>query len=143
MAKAPQKPKSEPEEQLPAGFTPLQGGKIDGWFVVKPGNAIQGILRDTFVVKGKFGPKKVFKIEVTSGETEVLDGENGEFTAAGGEMIGLDEKGWLKSLADVPRGTEIYVRCLGQEAAAKKGQKPAWKFLVGAVPADEQNTGIR
>jgi hypothetical protein len=140
---AAKKTKASDEATLPTGFVPVSGGKIDGWFVVKPNNSIQGILRDKFVVKGKFGNKRVYKIEVTDGETDALDAEDGEFTAAGGEMIGLDEKGWLKSLNDVPNGTKIYVRCLGREATAKKGQQPAWKFLVGAIPADERDVPIR
>lgn len=143
MAKAARKPKSTPEESLPAGYAPLTGGKIDGWFVVKAGNSIEGILRDAFTVKGQFGPKRVYKIEVTDGETEALDSESGEFTAAGGEMIGVDEKGWLKGLADISKGSKVFIRCLGQAETAKKGQKPAWKFLVGAIPPDEANVPIR
>jgi hypothetical protein len=121
-------------DKLPEGFEPITSGKLDGWFVVEAGNSIQGFLRDSFVVKGKFGEKRVYKIEVTGGVVRAVNTDDGEFEATNGALIGLDEKGWLKSLSNIAPGTEIFVKCLGQEETAKKGQSPAWKFLIGAVP---------
>ncbi len=135
------KPKNA-EEQVPKGFKPVSS-KLDGWFLIKAGNSIQGYLRDVFTTRSQFGEKKVYKIEISSGKTKAESKEEGEFTAEEGHMIGLDEKGWLKSLASVPKDTEIYVKCLGQQAAkeAKKGQNPAWKFLVAAADSGEREPG--
>jgi len=132
--------KAKKEQELPAGFQPVSS-KLDGWYVVKTGNAIQGYLRDIFTVKSKFGPKRVYKVEISKGKTECVSATEGEFEAEEGAMIGVDEKGWLKSLATIPANTEIYIRCLGQEDAkqVKKGQSPAWKFLVGAVSRDKSS----
>jgi len=142
MAKKPVKTKSKeanPDEEIPEGFEPASNGKIDGWFTVAKGNTIQGVLLDAFTVKGKFGPKRVYKIAVTSGETEASNTDEGDFTAGEGAVIGLDEKGWLKGLATIKPGTEIYVKCTGQEATAKKGQQPAWKFVIGTKKASPQD----
>lgn len=138
-AKAPKSPKngkSTPDVNLPEGFQPVTGGKVDGWFVVEAGNTLQGIIRDTFLVKGQFGEKRVYKIEATMAGTNVMTQEDGEFQASEGTIVGLDEKGWLRGLAAVPKGSEVYIECIGQEEVAKKGQKPAWKFAVGVKPAE-------
>jgi hypothetical protein len=120
-------------DKLPAGFEPVSS-KLDGWFVVEAGNQIQGFLRDSFFVKGQFGEKKIYKIEITEGTTKAIGPDKGETDLGGGAMVGLDEKGWLKALSSIKKDTEIFVRCLGQEETARKGQNPAWKFLIGAVP---------
>lgn len=130
---APKKNPSFEEGLLPTGFEPISNGKLDGWFVMEKGNSVRGFLRDSFTVKGQFGEKRVYKIEISGGDTKAV-GENGELLLGEGNVVGIDEKGWLKGLSSIKRDTEIYVQCLGQEEFAKKGQSPAWKFLIGAVP---------
>ena len=121
------------DSSLPEGFVPLVGKRVDGWFMLEEGNSVQGILRDVFEVKGKFGTKKVFKVEISRGSTRVIDGEQGESEAAEGMVIGLDEKGFLKKLNDVDHGTEIYVRCKGKLPPTKDWPRGAWDFDIGVV----------
>lgn len=130
--------KAKTETTLPERFKPLTRSRIDGWFVLKAGNSVTGILRDVFQVpdrfKGKGGTKTVYKIEVTEGETACTDSEGVETSMTEGLMVGLDEKGFLSALADVPKGTEVYVMCKGKgEKALKSGQQPPWLFEIGAV----------
>jgi hypothetical protein len=123
------------EQQVPDGFTPLQRSRIDGWFTVEAGNSVQGILRDVFEVPDRFkkgGNKRVYKIEITTGECKCTDPDGEETSLTEGLMVGLDEKGWLSSLADVPKGTEVFVKCLGRaDKPTKPGQQPPWLFALG------------
>jgi hypothetical protein len=127
--------KQKPESTVPDGFSPLTRSRIDGWFIVEAGNQVQGILRDSFDVPDRFkrnGTKRVFKIEITSGETKTIDPEGVETSLTEGLMVGLDEKGWLASLADVEKGREVFVKCLGRgDKPAKPGQQPPWLFALG------------
>lgn len=122
------------ESQLPEGFEPLTSGRVAGWFLLEEGNEIRGILRDTFVVDGKFGKKNVHKILITSGTTRIMHPENGETDVGEGEMVGIDETGWLKALSDVGKGREIYIKCTGKDAPTKDFPRGVWKFLLGVVP---------
>jgi len=133
------KKKKSNEPDLPEGFEPVSS-KMDGFFIVEDGNSIQGIIRDAFMVRSQFHKdgKRVYKIEITNGTTRVMHSENGEQDATEGDVVGVDEKGYLKKLGDMPKGTEVYLRVLGREETAKKGQQPAWKFQVavkeGKIP---------
>ncbi len=126
------------KSRLPDGFVPLQQSRVAGFFICEEGNAVQGFIRDTFQTPNRFKPsepKTVFKIEVSTPGTRIIDGENGEREAEIGELIGLDEKGYLRKLRDVEKGREIAAICTGQEAKpAKKGQSPAWIFEIGVMP---------
>lgn len=129
--------KKSNEPDLPEGFEPVSS-RLDGFFIVEEGNSIQGVIRDSFMVRGQFGEKRVYKIEITSGTTRVMNGDQGEMDAEEGATVGVDEKGYLKKLADYAKGTEVFLRCIGREETAKKGQQPAWKFQVavkeGKIP---------
>jgi hypothetical protein len=122
---------------LPSRFKALTRSRIDGWFIVEAGNQVIGILRDVFEVPDRFkkgGSKRVYKIEVTEGETRCTDPDGAETSLTEGLMVGLDEKGFLSPLADVPKGTEVCVVCAGRaEKANKPGQQPAWLFEIGTV----------
>jgi hypothetical protein len=126
MAKA-QKVKSH----LPAGFSPLTRSKLDGWFLLEEGNSVQGVLKEAFVMaKGRFGPKTVYKVEITKGMTKVI-GEDGPTECAEGQTIGVDHKGWLGALKDVENGREVFIHCLGRDG---EGERAAWKFEIGVSP---------
>ncbi len=120
---------------LPEGMVELSS-RLAGFFVTEDGNALHGILEGKFINKSsKFGPKTVYKVRVLSGATRVVTKDDGEKDAAEDDLVGLDEKGYLKKLADVPEGTEIYVRCDGKEKKARvPGQSPAWTFTVATKP---------
>lgn len=118
---------------LPAGFKPLQS-RLDGWFVVEEGNEVTGKMVDSFIVKGEFGPKRVYKVEVTDGDTAVIDADGEKITVGAGAVVGVDEKGFLKALANVEQGKRVFIRCKGQEdKPRKKGQSPAWMFDLGVA----------
>ncbi len=104
----------------------------EGWFVLEAGNTVQGILGDHFTVKGKFGPKEVYKIKITSGETRVIDGEDEVSTISTG-VVGVDQKGFLNGLAEVPSGTKVFIRCNGKDAPTEEYPNGAWRFDL-AVP---------
>lgn len=134
MATKAKRKSTRPEEQMPEGFVPVSS-KLDGWFIVEEGNSVQGFIRDSFNVTGQYGTKKVYKIEVSAGETRIVDKDKGETDATEGALIGVDEKGFLKKLGDLPRNSEVFVKCLGKsDKPAKKGQQPAWLFSVGSKP---------
>lgn len=120
---------------LPEGFVELSS-QLSGFFIVEEGNQLQGILEGFFVNRSsKFGPKKVYKVRLTQDGTRVATKADGEKDATVDDLIGVDEKGYLKKLADVPEGTEIFVRCAGREKESRvKGQQPAWVFQIGTVP---------
>jgi hypothetical protein len=109
-------PKMKP---LPKGFKAARQ-RLDGFFTRKEGNSVQGTLRGSFVVTGgKYGPKNVYRIQVTEGETQV--GEDGEMIGPGG-MIGIDETGYTQALGDVEAGTVVFVRYEGLQTP---GQDPS------------------
>jgi hypothetical protein len=123
---------------LPAGFVEARTS-LAGFFARidkgQPGfpNAIQGILRGHFQVKGRFGEKRVHRIEITEGETIVGEGE----VLTEGQ-IGLDESGFTKVLSDFEPGTVVYVRCNGiDKAKQKKGQSAPWDFTVAKYAGTE------
>lgn len=122
-----EKKKIETTAKLPAGFKPLKQN-LDGFMALEKGNAIIGILRGSFEIDGRFGPKKVYRVEVTEGETQV--GENGELLGKGA-MVGVDEKGYLKSLSDLEVGSPVYIRYDGlSDKKSPKGNAPHL-FSVG------------
>jgi hypothetical protein len=135
QAKGQSKKAPERDPDLPEGFEPMTGGRVAGWFLIEPGNSIQGFMVDSFEHDGQFGRKKVYKIEVTSGTTRVSDGDGVVTEVAEGALVGLDERGWLKRLGDVEKGREIFVKCIGKEPPNKANRmKGAWKFTIGVVP---------
>ena len=142
------------DEQLgaaPGGFAELTGERAAGFFAIQAGNCIQGILRDVFETKSKFkkedgtpNTKKVYKIEVTSatpsklGPTlynssdEELQHELQE--AKVGDLVGIDQKGWLKSLDRVLVGQEVWIACRGKQPPSADYPQGAWIFDVRAKP---------
>lgn len=124
------------DNDLPEGFEPISGKMVLGWFICEEGNTVQGYLRDKIEVKSQFGDgkKTVYKIQISSGETRIMHPENGETTATEGDLIGLDERGFLKRLADIEKGREVFVKCKGKLAPSKKFPRGAWEFSLGAVP---------
>lgn len=125
-SKAP-KSKTTKQAALPKGFVEL-GGNLAGFFERKEGNAVQGCYRGAFEVRGgKFGPKRVFRIEVTEGET-LIKNKDELMEAEQGDVIGLDETGYTKRLASVKEGTEVYVRCVGKQGTDKDSP---WIFQLG------------
>lgn len=128
--------KNDNENALPDGFEPLARRSVDGWFVLEEGNTVQGFFRGSFNVPSQFSRKgkNVFKIELTAGgKTKALIENGEEATMDEGDFVGLDEKGWLAALNDVPEGREVFVRCKGK-GVAKKGQSAPWIFDLGVVP---------
>lgn len=125
--------KATDESELPDGFVPLGMSRVDGWFTVKTGNSIQGVIEDSFETKGKFGTRRVYKIKLTAGETDITDSEGKEDSATEGQMVGVDEKGWLKSLEKVEKGREVFIKCKGK-GQATKGHNAPWIFALGVVP---------
>jgi hypothetical protein len=114
---------------LPAGFK-LARTRLDGFFERAPGNQVQGILRGSFKVSGKFGEKTVFRIEVTEGETQVGEGE----MMGPGAVIGLDETGYTSALGEVDAGTAVFVRYDGLEDSKKEASKTnPHLFVVGVA----------
>jgi hypothetical protein len=142
----------------PAGFEDIYAERVLGWFVTVAGNAIQGVLRDTFETTSKFrktdgsNKKKVYKIEVTNpnplgpnsptiympADSEEPETETGK-AAVVGDLIGVDERGWLKSLSKVAVGQEVWIVCQGKEPSSANYPQGAWKFIVRAKPADDIN----
>jgi len=141
MAKAQSKKRKDPDtDDLPEGFEPLTSGKVAGFFILEEGNSIRGILRDTFVVKGKFGPKNVHKILITAGETRIMTADEGETDAGEGVLVGVDEVGWLKSLSDVGKGRELFIKCTGKDEPTKEFPRGVWKFKLGVVPLTKDDS---
>lgn len=115
---------------LPAGYEDTQTRMV-GFFARKPGNTIEGILRGSFVIKGKFGPKRIYRIEITNGETDIVSGEDESTVDAG--LVGLDETGYLKRLADLSDGMQVFVRCLSKGP----DEKDPWIFQTGFKTGDQ------
>jgi hypothetical protein len=126
------KPARDPD--MPDGFEPLGMTRVDGWFVRKAGNALQGTIQDSFVTKGagKFKKdRKVYKIQITGGETEVMNAD-GELVTIDAGLVGIDETGYLKKLGDLEKGREVFVKCKGKEEPDEK--ESPWIFAIGVVP---------
>jgi hypothetical protein len=119
------------DDDIPEGFEPVRAS-LAGWFVCEKGNKLQGFLRGSFESKGgSFGPKKVYRIELTAPGTKLSDAGDVKPGAAG-DIIGLDDKGFLRPLADIEEGREVFVRCKGKKG--KGGQQDPWIFDIFAVP---------
>ncbi len=140
MATKTTKKTTAPKSNLPAGFTALRS-QMAGFYVCEEGNAVQGVIKGSFIVAARngFPAKRVYRVTLTAGETKIMAKDIGETVAGEGEMIGVDEKGYLKMLNDIPEGTEIAFVCVGKEPAArvKAGRQPAWMFDVGTVRGRE------
>lgn len=105
---------------LPKGFAEVRSNLV-GFFARKPGNSVFGLLRGSFEAKGKFGPKRIYRIEITDGTTEVETKKGGE-EAVIGQVIGLDETGWTKKLSDFSVGQALFVRYIGRDGDDEKAQ---------------------
>jgi len=130
--------KNAPKSNLPEGFVPVALPKSAGFYVVKEGNTVQGILRDVLEQDDPFnkGAKRfAFRVELTKGGTTVMTDKT-ERKADVGELIGVDEKGYLRAIRDVEKGREIFIRCTGKQAAkdVKMGRSAAWLFDIVAMP---------
>lgn len=141
------------------GYEEVSGGdRVAGFFIVEAGNAIAGIFRGFFEVDSKFKrddnkKKRVYRIEVTSDDpagfggtlyhsansAEAEDNPDGS-RATIGQLIGVDEKGFLQSLRTVKEGQEVWIACLGKEAPSEEFPQGAWKFKVMAKPLPETPT---
>jgi len=137
-------------DKRPGGFMEVMGERAVGFFAMQAGNAIQGVLRDTFETKSKFArkdgstTKRVYKIEVTAddpaGRGPTLyhssdeDKQDKLQEAHAGDLIGVDEKGWLKSLEKVVVGQEVWVFCQGKQPPSAEYPQGAWIFKVTAKP---------
>lgn len=131
------------------GFAEISSGdRVEGWFAVQAGNAIQGILRGFFEVDSKFTrrgeapqKKRVYRIEVTSadpagqGPTLYWSGDDVDDIAQGqlGDLLGIDEKGFLQSVRKIEVGQEVWIACLGKEKPSEQYPQGAWKFRVMAA----------
>jgi hypothetical protein len=116
---------SKPKKSLPKGYKELTQ-RLDGFFERTEGNSIEALTRGDFAVNGKFGRKRVFRLEVVEGETQVGDGE----MVGLGAIVGLDETGYTKKLADLEPGSRVFVRYDGKDG---EGQQDAHVFTI-AVP---------
>lgn len=124
---------------LPKGFEPLALDRVDGWFKLAKGNTLQGILEDSFQMKSRFnetGKKTVYKVRITSGETAVEITKEEDGVCGVDDVVGLDEKGFLKGLAKVPQGSEIFIRCTGKAAPSKDYPQGSWRFDIGVAGPD-------
>ena len=121
------------KSNMPVGFVPLTQQRVLGWFVRRAGNQLQGTIQDSFTVKSqnkRFPDKKVYKIEITGGQTDIVDPDGGEATVSEG-LIGIDETGYLKKLGDLAKGREVFIDCKGKES---DDQQAPWIFEIGVVP---------
>jgi hypothetical protein len=115
-------PKGKP---LPKGFKPARQ-RLDGFFAREEGNSATGILRGSFEVKGKFGARRVYRVELTDGETQCGEGE----LVGPGGIIGIDETGYTKALGDIEPGTGVFIR---YEGKAGSGEKDPHLFTLGVA----------
>src|SRR4029078_5992079 len=107
MAKAQTKaaPKKAPERDpdMPEGLETLGRGRVAGWFDGEAGTKIQGVLKASFTVKSKnprFPDKKVYVLDITEGQTDIMDAEGSPQTISEG-TVGIDETGSLKNLREL------------------------------------------
>lgn len=118
---------------LPEGFAPLDFERLAGYFARKQGNAIQGVYVGSFTPKsnGKFGPKKTYRIKVTTAGTAITSrdekGKTVEAVANIGDIVGLDETGYTKKLNTVGEGQEVFLLCEGKKGP---GQQDPWVFQI-------------
>jgi hypothetical protein len=124
-SKAEKKTKAPKSKSLPKGFKPARQ-RLDGFFAREEGNSATGILRGSFEVKGKFGARRVYRVELVDGETQVGDGE----MVGPGAMIGIDETGYTKALGDIEPGTGIFIRYEGKDGP---GEKDPHIFTLGVA----------
>jgi hypothetical protein len=108
---------------LPKGFVEARQ-RLDGFFERAEGNAVTGILRGSFQVKGKFGPKNVYRIEITDGETQVGDGE----VVGVGATVGVDESGYTRVLGELEPGCQVFIRYEGRDG---EGDKASHIYSIG------------
>ncbi len=123
----------EVDTDLPEGFVPLGRGKVTGWFIREEGNTVRGFLKDSFTVKSKdrkYPDKKVYVIEISGGETNVMNAE-GEPEIISEGTVGVDETGYLKKLGDLEKGREVFLKCKGKDGTDRDSP---WIFAVGVVP---------
>ena len=127
-------------ESAPEGFEELFGGRVLGFWNPTPGNVLQGVLVDSFTTKSKFSPdgKKVYKIQLTKPGADVQTSPKDEETpselvsGAVGDIVGVDEKGFLQALSRAVVGQEIWVAYRGKEGPS--GDYPQGRHLyVGPV----------
>lgn len=137
------------------GYSELSGDRVAGFFALNPGNAIEGVFKGFFEVDSKFkrddkGKKRVYRIEVTSidpagrgptlyysADSAVAEDYPDGCPAELGDLIGVDEKGFLQSLRSVKDGQEVWIACLGKEGPSEEFPQGAWKFKVMAKPLPE------
>jgi hypothetical protein len=139
------------------GYTEVSSSdRAEGWFLLQAGNAVQGFLRGVFEVKDRFNKgqmKKVYRIEVTSddparrGPTLITPADSAiaedwpEGKPAGiGDLIAIDEKGFLQPLRKIEEGREVWIACFGKDAASEEYPQGAWKFRVLAKSVTEPVT---
>ena len=126
------------DEALPDGYDELTFGRVRGWFVFEAGNALEGVLRESFTKEGRYGVDTVYKIQVNRIRPKIVDGETEETVVADhGDVIGLDEKGFLRRLGDVPNGTPVYVKCLGKSPPSEEFPQGAYQFKLGVAKGTE------
>ena len=133
-----------------AGFEEVSSAdRCVGFFILQAGNAIQGILRGSFETDNRFDKnkkKRVFKIEVTSADpaqqgatlyqsanSAIAEDYPDGCEAKPGELIGIDEKGFLQSLRGIEEGREVWIYCFGKDAPTEEFPQGAWKFKVMAA----------
>jgi hypothetical protein len=132
-----------------AGFVEVSSAdRVIGWFNLQAGNAIQGILRGSFELDNRFNKdkkKRVYRIEVTSanpaGKGPTLYNSTTSAIAENfpdgcpanvGDLLGLDEKGFLQSLRAIEEGREVWIACYGKEPPSEDYPQGAWKFRIMA-----------
>lgn len=161
--KNPETPIDPKTMQAPAeGFSEVSSSdRVVGWFNLQAGNAIQGVLRGSFELDNRFDKskkKKVYRIEVTSEnpaaqgptlytstQSAVAEDWPDGCPAKLGDLIGLDEKGFLQSLRSIEEGREVWIACFGKDAPSEEYPQGAWKFRVMAKtpkPADNDKPGF-
>ena len=133
------KKESKASSALPKGFEALALDRVDGWFKLVKGNTLQGVLEDSFQTKSRFnesGKKTVYKVRISTGETAVEISKDEDGVCGEGDVVGLDEKGFLKGLSKVAQGAEIFIRCTGKAAPTKDMPQGSWRFDIGVAGPD-------
>lgn len=114
---------------MPEGYEELSN-QLDGYFLRKAGNTVEGRYLGSFISKsGKFGPKAVHMVQLTNGATLIeKDGKEGD--ASEGDTIGINETGYLKALKKAPEGSNVFILCEGKDGEDK--QDP-WIFKLAVA----------
>ena len=128
MAKSTTAKKLPKVAPLPKGFKPARSN-LAGFFAREKGNSATGILRGSFELTGRFGKKRVFRVELTEGVCIVGEGE----VVEAGSLVGIDETGYTKALGDLEPGTVVFVR---YEGKAGEGEKDPHVFTIGKLEAE-------